>query len=44
VTIYNGDVAYDAPAGDDIDVPGVRHRLVMMTGDDWRYENELTGR
>jgi len=43
VTIYNGDVAYDPEAGDDIELPGIRHRLYMV-GPDWRYENQLTDR
>jgi len=43
VTIYNGDVAYDPEAGDDIERPGIRHRLYMV-GQDWRYENQLRDR
>ena len=30
VTIYNGDVAYDAEPGAGIELPGVRHRLYMV--------------
>lgn len=43
VTIYNGDVAYDAEPGAGIELPGVRHRLYMV-GKEWRYENQLTDR
>ena len=43
VTIYNGDVAYDAEPSASIEVPGIRHRLYMV-GKEWRYENQLRGR